>query len=64
MEAVIAIAVAILTGNGILWYRVGKLTNEVRTHNKVLFLILRKLNLMPENVKGKEEANDRDIDLH
>ena len=60
MEVVIAITVAILTGNGILWYRVGKLTTEVRTHNRVLFMILRKLNLASENDEGKEGKNGAD----
>ena len=60
MEAVVAIAVAILTGNGILWYRVGKLTTEVRTHNRMLFLVLRKLNLTQEIDKGKEGKNEGD----
>lgn len=48
MEYLITIGIAIIIGTGGMWYMIGKLTSEVRYHNKKLTKIEQLLNKLTE----------------
>lgn len=60
MADVLAIIAVVLGGYGFMWYRMGKLTSEVHQHNRILYLILRQLNLNPGMIKRKEGKDGED----
>ena len=60
MQDVLIVITVVIGGYGFMWYRMGKLTSEVHQHNRILYLILRTLNLNPGIIKRKEGEDGED----
>lgn len=43
LEVIIGVSIAILGSWGTIWYKLGKLTNEVKHHNRTLEVIGKKI---------------------